>query len=94
MHRKRIIGIVVMTICFGGTAYMLYLSFFNKPTAVHTVGVTSEPIVEAVKTREILPHGTKLDFSGVKKFNGAARLFPYPKPVSSEIGQSLNTLIN
>jgi hypothetical protein len=95
MNARKIILFIVIAIGFGGSIYLLR-GVFSKP------GTTPVDLAQLVQVdtsggtgtgQHILPFGSNLDFTQIKKYNPETRLYPYPEVTTSEIGLSLSEFI-
>jgi hypothetical protein len=95
MNIRRIITIIVIAIGFGGSIYLMR-DFFSKP------GQSPSDLAQLIQVdtsggtgtgQRILPYGSGLDFSLVKKYNPERRTYPYPIVNPSEIGLALPEFI-
>ncbi len=75
----------------------------NTTASAPTASGTSNPKGSSGGTKKatqapagsaILPHGTKLDFDTIKRFNPSGRRFAYPVVKPEEAGSSLSDIIS
>jgi hypothetical protein len=92
METKKIILIIVMVGFFAGTAYMIYTNFIAKGAPPKTI-IDQSAVVVANPGVQVLPYGTKLDFSLLKQYNPDGRVFRYPEVDSTQIGVGVSDLI-
>jgi flagellar basal body-associated protein FliL len=85
MNIKQIIVLIVIIAVLAGAGVFGY-KFLMSSVPNKNAAVTTKS--------EILPHGTNLDFSKVKKFNPNARLNTYPIVSPTETGLQLNDMIS
>ncbi len=97
MKANKVIAVIVIVIGLSGSAYMLYLTFStvgtpnNRPVFVDP-NPSAVLVTGSGQPGAILPFGTNLDTSGIKKYNGTQKLFPYPSVSTSEIGRGNNII--
>ena len=97
MNKKKIIQLVVVLVCFGGSAMVIYNGFFSKSSnqlvsqLPGAVGQTQN----AGQPEKVLPYGDKLEFDAVlNKKNLRYEQINYPQVnTSSEVGTPLEQLI-
>lgn len=88
MKFKQVIIVIVIIAAIAGAIIFAYLGFFSSAPSTPSTSA-SISISNAV-----LPLGTTLDFSQVKKFNPTGRQFQYPVVTPPDVGaQPLNNLI-
>ncbi len=87
MKIKQIILIIVIIAAVAGAGVFAYMMFGKE-------AINPNVTAKNNTARIILPHGTKLDFAKVDKFNPTGKLFNYPVvDQATEIGQPLNDII-
>ncbi len=91
MNLRKIIAICVTVIAFGGAGVLLYMTFLSSPKTGPATGGPADQMTEA--GAEILPYGTTLNFSTLKKYNKNGKLFNYPVVTQSDIGSELQNII-
>jgi len=103
MNKKKIIQLIVVAACFGGSGLVLYFGYFKKNTPAVPVSYNSALGVESMAgqavtgaaTEKILPYGDSLDLNKVIKTNKFEyRVITYPVlDPNTEIGIQPNELI-
>lgn len=110
MNFKKIIIIAVIAVALISAGFFAYKTFSSpkknttttksktesgaEATPAPTAALAAKPGQTASGVDSILPHGTKLDFDTVKKFNPTGRLFPYPTVKAEETGLQLNEIVS
>jgi ABC-type transport system involved in Fe-S cluster assembly fused permease/ATPase subunit len=96
MKIKQIFSILIIIVVLGLAGFFMYKTFFGptKNTDSKTTVNSSATKAPASGVETILPHGTKLNFENVKKFNPDKHLFPYAEVKPEETGLELNQIIS
>lgn len=85
--KKNIILIVIVVVLLGAAVYVLFGGSAGKKASVKTNSENNNP------TSTILPHGSQLDFSQVKKYNPDSKLFDYSTVSPDNVGVSLPDIL-
>jgi co-chaperonin GroES (HSP10) len=101
LKKKKLIQIIIVFFCFGGTGIILYNGFFkykNAPVANITssgVVISRQDQSTSKKIETILPNGSELDFGSLNRPNVQYGTTVYENKVStSEIGMLEHDLIS
>jgi hypothetical protein len=105
MNKKKLIQLVVILACFGGSGFVLYNGLVKKspssavpvvlPTGNTDAFNQTAQALSGTATEKLLPYGNSLDFTKVfSKINLKFGLTIYPKlDPNSEVGVPENQLI-
>lgn len=91
MNKKLIIQIVVIVIAFGASGIVLYNGFFKNGSSQPALG--SAQTSAGDQSQAILPYGSTLDFSILKKQDLQFGTVQYPKVDPALVGIPENQLI-
>lgn len=96
MQIKKIVSILIIIVVLGLAGFFMYKTFFGptKNTGSKTTDSSTTTKAPSSGVETILPHGTKLNFDNVKKFNPDKHLFPYAEAKPEETGLELNQIIS
>jgi hypothetical protein len=92
MNKKLIIQIVVIAVAFGASGFVLYNGFFKNSGTPAVLSLTGGA-PSTGQDEAILPLGTSLDFSVLKKQNLQFGNMQYPKLDPTTVGIPENQLI-
>ncbi len=88
--KKNIILIIVIVVVMAAAVLVLYYGFGGSPATTKKSQPKSHSAVN--NASPILPHGSSLDFSGVKKFNPDSKLFNYSTVTPDKVGVDLSAM--
>lgn len=91
MNKKNTILIAITAVAFAISGYLVYKSF-SGPAEEGDPNLSVPGQAPSVSVN-ILPLGSKLDLSPVKKINSQFNVYTYPKVSPQSIGVSVSNLI-